>query len=247
MLLAAALSGCGIRSNPTAEAPIIVAAATNLTDVFGPVGRAFQARTGIPITFSYGSTAQLAQQLDNGAPFDVFAAADTEHIDSLISKGRLVKASRAVYALGQLALWIPQGEQRGIRTLSDLKASQVQVVAIAQPDLAPYGHASIEALRNAHLWEAVQPKVVYSNTISQTRQMASSGNADAAFTAYSLVLHDQGRVLKIDPGLYRPIEQALGIAVSSARMEAARQFRAFLLNGEGRSILENSGYLPPPP
>jgi molybdate transport system substrate-binding protein len=87
-----------------------VAAAANLTDVFGEVGRAFRAKTGVEVVFSYGSTAQLAQQIDNGAPFDIFAAADVEHVDSLVPTHKLIGSTRAIYALGELALWIPKGE-----------------------------------------------------------------------------------------------------------------------------------------
>jgi molybdate transport system substrate-binding protein len=246
MLCAAALLGsCGSRPNPEPRATLTVAAAANLTNVFAEVGSAFKTKTGTEVVFSYGPTAELAQQIDNGAPFDVFAAADTEHVDSLVKSRKLTVDSRAVYAVGQLALWIPKGEQSGIRELKDLARQEVRFVSVAQPELAPYGQATIEVLKNSHLWEAVQPKVVYANSISQAKQMAASGNADAAFTAYSLVLHDGGTVLKIDPHLYHPIEQAIGIVARSARIEEAKQFRSFLLGSEGRTILANSGYLLP--
>jgi molybdate transport system substrate-binding protein len=222
-----------------------VAAAANLTDVFGEIGGAFKAKTGVEVIFSYGSTAQLAQQIENGAPFDVFAAADTEHVDSLVSKQKLIGESRAVYALGQLALWIPNGEQNGVRELKDLGAQKIRFIAVAQPDLAPYGRAALETMKNAHLWETLQPKIVYANSISMAKQLASSGNADAAFTAYSLVLHDHGTVLKVDPKLYHPIEQALAMVASAPQIDEAKLFRSFLLGPEGRAILAVNGYLLP--
>jgi molybdate transport system substrate-binding protein len=242
---AAILGSCGSRPTPELAATLTVAAAANLTDVFAEVGRAFETKTGIDVVFSYGPTAELAQQIDNGAPFDLFAAADTEHVDSLVTSRKLTADSRAVYAVGQLALWIPKGEQSGIRELKDLARQQVRFISAAQPELAPYGQATIEALKNSHIWDAVQPKVVYASSISQAKQMAASGNADAAFTAYSLVLHDGGTVLKIDPHLYHPIEQAIAIVARSARIDEAKQFRSFLLGSEGRTILANSGYLLP--
>ena len=246
MLCAAALlASCNAHRAPESAPQLTVAAAANLTDVFGELGRAFKANTGIDVIFSYGSTAQLTQQIENGAPFDLFAAADTVHVDSLVSTRKLMGDSRAVYALGQLALWIPNGEQNGILELKDLAASKVRFIAVAQPELAPYGQASIDTLRNARLWEAVQPKIVYANSISAAKQLAASGNTEAAFTAYSLVLHDKGTVLKIDSHLYHPIEQALAIVASSGRIEEAEQFRAFLLGAEGRMILAKSGYLLP--
>jgi molybdate transport system substrate-binding protein len=246
ILCAAALLGsCDTRRATEPAAPLTVAAAANLMDVFGEVGRAFQAKTGVEVIFSYGSTTELAQQIKNGAPFDLFAAADTEHVDSLVSTRKLTGDSRAIYALGQLALWIPNGEQNGIRELKDLAAPKVRFIAVAQPELAPYGKAAVEVLKNARLWETLQPKIVYANSISMAKQLTASGNAEAAFTAYSLVLHDKGTVLAIDPNLYHPIEQALAIVTASEQIEEAKRFRSFLLGAEGRMILVRSGYLLP--
>jgi molybdate transport system substrate-binding protein len=214
-------------------------------DVFGKIGPAFKTQKGIDVVFSYGPTVELAQQIDNGAPFDVFAAADTEHVDSLVASQKLVSKSRAIYAKGQLALWIPTGESSGIQKLKDLTSPKISFIAVAQPKLAPYGQAAIEALKNASLWVPLQRKIVYANSISMAKQLAASGNADAAFTAYSLVLHESGTVLKVDPALYHPIEQAMGIVASTSRMEEAQQFRSFLLGPEGRAILAKSGYLLP--
>jgi molybdate transport system substrate-binding protein len=235
------LSSCG---QPSPDSKLTVAAAANLVNVFDEVGRAFKANTGIDVIFSYGSTAQLAQQIEHGAPFDVFAAADTEHIDSLIARKKLTADSRAVYALGQLVLWIPN-EASGVRTMQDLAGSRVRFIAIAQPELAPYGRASVEALKHSGLWEGVRSKVVYATNINQAKQMAQSENADATFTAYSLVLHERGSIVKIDPALYQRIEQGLGIAAGSPRQKAASRFREFLLGTEGRSILGKSGYILP--
>jgi molybdate transport system substrate-binding protein len=238
-------ASCGSQPSPEAASKITVAAAANLTDVFGEIGPAFKAQKGIDVVFSYGATAELAQQIENGAPFDVFAAADTEHVDSLVARQKLSADSRAIYAKGQLALWIPGGESSGVHDLKDLTASKIRFIAVAQPKLAPYGQAAVDALKNVHLWERLQGKIVYANSISMAKQLAATGNADAAFTAYSLVLHDKGTVLKVDPALYPPIEQALAIMASTSHAQEAQQFRSFLLGPEGRAILVKSGYLLP--
>lgn len=227
------------------SAKLTVAAAANLTHVFGQVASAFQAKTGVEVVFSYGSTAELATQIDNGAPFDLFAAADTEHVDSLVKTRKLTSDSRTIYALGQLALWMPEGQQSGVRELKDLAGKQIRFIAIAQPELAPYGAATVEVLKGAGLWDAVLPKLVYGTSISMAKQFAASGSANAAFTAYSLVLHEKGTVLKIDSHLHKPIEQAMGIVAASSHLKEAQQFRAFLLGDEGRRILANGGYLLP--
>jgi molybdate transport system substrate-binding protein len=240
---AALLVSCG--SQHESAGKLTVAAAANLTDVFSEVGPAFKAQKGIDLAFSYAATAELTQQIDNGAPFDVFAAADTEHIDFLVARQKLVADSQAIYAKGQLALWIPGGEPTGIQDLKGLAASNIHFIAVAQPKLAPYGQAAVEALQSAHLWDVLQHKIVYANSIGMAKQQAATGNADAAFTAYSLVLHDKGAVLKVDPALYHPIEQTLAIVASTSRMQEAQQFRSFLLGPEGRAILAKNGYLLP--
>lgn len=221
-------------------ARLTVAAAANLTDVFDQIGKAFTVKTGIEVAFSYGPTATLARQVDEKAPFDVFAAADKEHIDTLVKSGRIVAGTNGVYASGQLALWAPRG---GIEKLEALRDSSVKYVAIAQPDLAPYGRASVEALKASGLWESVQPKLVYANNINEAKQFAATGNADAAFTAYSLVLHEAGSVMKVDLKLFTPIEQAVGVIVGSEHEAEARRFAEFLMGPEGGAILTQNGYL----
>jgi len=242
----AILSGC--RSHqPAAKPELTIAAAANLTDVFSRLGPRFEADTGIHPIFSFASTAQLTRQIENGAPFDVFAAADSEHVAGLEQKGLLTAGSRAVYARGVLALWIPQSSQAGVQRIQDLTQPGVRVIAIAKPELAPYGQASVDSLQKLGIWEQVKPKVVYAENISMAKQYGQSKNADAVFTAYSLVLHETGKILQVDEALHKPIEQELGIVAKSNRQETAKKFVAFLLTGTGKTILLSYGYQSPTP
>jgi len=239
-----ALGGCGGNqaSTPVTKPAVTVAAAANLTEVFQQIGPQFEARTGIHPVFSFASTAQLTQQIENGAPFDVFAAADATHLADLDRKGLLLAGSRVVYARGVLALWIPPGSQAHVARIQDLAASDVRFVAVAKPELAPYGEAAVEALRRLGLWEQVQPKIVYAENISMARQYGQSHNADAVFTAYSLVQHESGQVIRVEEAVHAPIDQELGILANSEHSREARQFADFLLHGEGRSTLLSYGY-----
>src|ERR1700674_3878093 len=125
------LASCGSsQRTPETASKFTVAAAANLTDVFGELGPAFKAKKGIDVVFSYGATAELTQQIDNGAPFDVFAAADTEHIDFLVARQKLTADSQAIYAKGQLALWIPGGESRDIQDLKGLAEPRIHFIAV---------------------------------------------------------------------------------------------------------------------
>jgi len=221
---------------------ILIGAAANLTNVFRSIGPKFEAETGIHPVFSFASTAQLTQQAAHGAPFDLIAAADSEHVEQLEHEGLLVPGSRAVYAKGVIALWVPPRSQTLVRKLEDLADPRVRVIAIAKPELAPYGEASVTALKRAGLWERVRSKVVYSENINMARQYGASGNADAVFTAYPLVMHEAGAVLRIEPRLYPSLDQSLGILASSRHVDAARKFSNFLLIGAGSGLLREFGY-----
>jgi molybdate transport system substrate-binding protein len=239
-----AASACQ-RGNPPADPPkpeVTVAAAANLTEVAQALGSEFEAQTKIHPVFSFGSTAQLASQIENSAPFDVFLAADAEHVDKLDHEGLLTPDSNAVYAVGVLALWIPPSSKARVTNLKDLKTSEVRIIALANPKLAPYGAAAVEALQHAAIWDAVKPKIVYADNISMAKQYGTSKNADAVFTAYSLVLKEAGQVIQVGEALHQPIIQKLGVVARSQHREPAQSFTSFVLNGPGRAVLTRYGY-----
>ncbi len=223
-----------------AKRTVTIAAAANLSSVFQEIGPQFELASGIHPVFSYASTAQLAMQIENGAPVDVFAAADVEHVDQLEKKGLIVAGSRAVYATGILALWFPKGSS--YNRPEDVAQPGVKVIALAKPELAPYGLAARETLQKLGIWSKVEPRVVYADNISMAKQYGSSGNADAVFTAYSLVLKEPGKVVQVDESLHSPISQALGIVSASKNQRAGRAFADYLVKGQGREILRASGY-----
>src|SRR5438552_3916799 len=176
---------------------ITVAAAANLTDVFAEIGKSFTAKTGIRVTFSFGATADLAKQIENGGPFDVFAAADVDHVDDLDNKTLLIRETRAVYAQGRLVLWKPPQSPATLTQIEDVKAMNVRFIAIAKPDVAPYGRAAVEALRALNLWTDIESKVVYSQNVAQTKQHAASGNADLAFLPLALIKPGEGQYIEV--------------------------------------------------
>jgi molybdate transport system substrate-binding protein len=221
---------------------VTIAAAANLSGVCPELGVEFEAKTGIHPVFTFGSTAQLTQQIENGAPFDLFLAADAEHPRKLDDERLLLADTRTVYATGVLVLWIPSGSHAKIDRIQDLASGDVKVIALAKPELAPYGQAAVETLTGAGLWDRVKPKIVYADNISMAKQYGTSGNADAVFTAGSLVLRESGKVLPIDEALHKPIAQEMGVVAKSANRAAAKSFAAFLLTGKGRDILAANGY-----
>lgn len=240
------VSNCSKPAGEKNNTEINVAAAANLTDAFEEAGAQFTTQTGIKVVYSFGSTADLTKQIENGGPFDLFAAADIEHVDELNSKGFVVSDTRVLYARGRLVVWVPPSTHATINRIEDITAADVKTVAIAKPDLAPYGKASVEALRALNIWPQVEPKIVYGSNVSQTKQYASSGNADVAFIPLSLVKANEGRYIEVDESLHQPIDQALAIVKASKKQEAARRFSAYILSADGQAVLKKYGYSKPP-
>lgn len=240
--------GCSRQpSTGQSSAPEInVAAAANLTDAFAEVAKQFTAETGVRVVYSFGATADLAKQIENSAPFDIFAAADVEHIDGLERQGLLTPGTRALYARGRLVLWTPPGSSINISRIEDITLREVDRIAIAKPDVAPYGKATVEALRALNLWQQVEPKVVYAQNVSMTKQVAATGNAEVAFLPLALVKPNEGQFIEVDERLHQPIDQALGVVKASGKQEAARRFTEFVLSEKGQAILEQYGYRKPP-
>jgi molybdate transport system substrate-binding protein len=232
---------CGSRATLPAKDEINVAMAANLTLVFAELDQIFERQTGIHLVTSFGATTQLAQQIEHGAPFDVFAAADTEHVDELSRKGLIFDDTRAIYARGKLVLWVP-GSHTPVNRLEDLARPAVTHIAVANPQLAPYGRAAVETLHALHLWETVEPRIVYGQNVSMATQYAATGNADAAFTALALVYDRAGRKIEVPANLHAPIDQAIAVLRSSAKPEQARKFVAFIASQQAREVFKRHGY-----
>ncbi|HEV2883652.1 MAG TPA: molybdate ABC transporter substrate-binding protein [Pyrinomonadaceae bacterium] len=238
---------CGRQASPESskQPELVVAAAANLTEAFEEIGRRFTSQTGIRVVFSFGATADLAKQIENGAPFDVFASADTEHVDRLERQGLLTPGTRAIYARGRLVAWLPPGSKLTLARVEDITAANFERIAIAKPDVAPYGKATIEALRALKIWTEVEPKIVYAQNVSQAKQYAATGNAEVAFIPLALVKIGEGSFVELNQDLHQPIDQALAVIKASQNQDAAKKFAVFVVNPEVQSLLVNRGYFLP--
>ncbi len=224
-------------------ADLHVAAAANLSNVLPGLSGAFEKSTHIHIVPSMGATAALTQQIENGAPFDVFLAADVEHVDQLIKGRFILPDSRVIYARGQLVVWAPR--RQDIHSLNDLTKSNVRAIGVAKPELAPYGEAAVEALKRAGLWDKIEKKIVYAPNISVAKQFADTGNTEASFTALALIIGQPDSRFIVDEKLHKPIDQALGIVAASKEQKNARAFVTFLASPAAREILNRFGYSQP--
>lgn len=240
------LSACGSDDagsrSATGDAGITVAAASDLRVAFGELGGLFTDSSGIPVTFSYGSSGQLAQQIENGAPFDLFASADVSYVDAVIDAGIGDPATERTYAFGRIVIW---SRNRKLSTLGELRDESVSPIAIANPDHAPYGRAAKAALERSGVYGAIEPRLVYGENISDALRLAESGNAEAGIVALSLAITSDGQWTLIDDALHDPLEQALVVTAPDGRAAGARAFADFIASPEGRKVMERYGFLLP--
>lgn len=241
VVLSALLVSC--KSSPSKPEPLRVAAAADLQLAFDELGRRYTQRTGVEVVFNFGSTGLLATQLTQGAPFDVFAAANADAIDATVQANVCEGPSAATYATGALVLYSPL---QPLHSLDDLRDDRFTRIAIAQPEHAPYGLAAKQVLEGAQLWATVAKRVVFAQNIGQTLQYAQTGNVEAAFVSRSLRSSiDGGVVLEVPVGLHAPLTQRLATCINGKRHDAAAGFAQLVLSAEGQAVLARHGFLPP--
>lgn len=222
-----------------------VAAAANLRFVFEEIKASYAiANPKATVTANFGSSGALLQQILNGAEFDIFMAADNQFPVKLKDQGA-ASGEIKTYARGKLVLWSNTTDvSRGLEMLTN---PSVKRIAIAKPDLAPYGDRAIQCLKAAGLYDKVKDKIIYADNISQTAQFAQTGNAEVAFLAMSLTLTPEmkGSVYVIDTKIYKPVEQAMVMVKSWKINPEAAKFMKFVLSEACKPIFEKNGYIVP--
>lgn len=239
-----ALSACAPWQQ-TATPELTVAAAADLTPAFEELAREFQQQTGVKVILSFGSTGMLAKQIEHGAPFDLFSAANVDFIHQLDRQGLIIPDTRRIYARGRITLWRPANTLPQLQEISDLVLPDVKRIAIANPEHAPYGIAAREAFQSAGIWEAVKPKLVYGENIRQAFQFAETGNVDVAIVALSYSILSGGSWTLIPEELHKPIDQALAVIKSTKQEEYARCFSEFISSPRGSEIMRKYGFTIP--
>jgi molybdate transport system substrate-binding protein len=242
------ISSCSQRStddNETNPKKLYVAAAADLAPAFEEIGRGFEQATGIEVVYSFGSTGTLAKQIENGAPMDVFAAANVEYVDGLEQKGLIIPDTKALYARGRITIWRRAESHLRIEKLEDLAQREVEKIGIANPEHAPYGAAAREALQSVGIWDAVKSKLVFGENVRQTLQYAETGNVDVSIVALSLSVQSKGQWTLIPEELHKPLDQALAVIKSTKHEEQARQFAAYINGAQGRPIMRKYGFILP--
>jgi len=235
LLLAAAGASAG---------EVTVAVAANAAEAAEALAADFEQRTGHRVTVTVGSTGKLYAQILHGAPFDVFLAADQERPRLLLERGLAVADSRRTYAIGRLVLWSSDPTLEA--SAETLRGGSFRWLAIANPDLAPYGAAARATLRELGLWESLRSKIVVGENVGQSFTMAASGNAELGLVALSSVIDPrngrEGSCWEIPEHLHAPIRQDAVLLDRGGENPAAREFHLFLGSYRARRTIESFGF-----
>ncbi len=234
-----------VSSLASQSAEVQVAVAANFTAPMQKIAAEFEKDTGHKVLLSSGATGKFYAQIKNGAPFEVFLAADDETPAKLETEGDAVPGSRFTYAIGKLMLWSAQpgyvDDQGAV-----LKKGQFQHLAIANPKTAPYGAAAMEVLTHLNLLDAVQPKLVTGENIAQAHQFVATGNAQLGFVALSQVMENGkltgGSGWQVPTKLYEPIRQDAVILAKGKDQPAAEALMKYLKGRKATAIIKSYGY-----
>lgn len=230
---------------------LTVAAAADLTSALPELATQYKKQTGVDIKLSFGSSGNLTTQIENGAPFDIFFSADEDYPRQLIEKGLADKDTLYRYAIGRLVLWTPADSRLDLQKVGimALLAPSIKKIAIANPELAPYGRAAEAALKSFGLYDQVAPKLVLGENVSQAAQFVESGNAQAGLIALSHALSPalkgKGQYWTVPLDAYPPLNQAAVVLARSKQKPAARKFLDFLRTPEATSLLRRYGFTLP--
>ena len=218
-----------------------IAVAANFTEVAKEIASAFKAKTGHEAVLSFGATGHLYTQITQAAPFQIFLSADAEHPRKAVDDGLGIADSRFTYAIGKLVLWSKTTDL--VKGEETLKSGTFSKLSIANPALAPYGAAAVEAMKKLGVHEAIQPKIVQGNNIAQAFQFIDTGNAELGFVALAqLATVTAGSRWVVPRTFYSPIKQDAVLLNQGASNEAATAFMTFLKGPEARAIITIYGY-----
>jgi molybdate transport system substrate-binding protein len=235
------LALCLLVPSGASAADLLIAQAANFTPVMKEIIPAFEKATGLTAQATYASTGKLYGQIVNDAPFDIFLAADEKRPNKLHADGLAEKPF--IYAMGQVVLWSADKGFCGEDWKATVLSPAVKRVAVANTETAPYGTSAMKAMQKVGVWDKVQPKLVFGQSISQTFQFASTGSADVGFCAYSSVFTDEGRkgcFVVVDQA--PPVIQAACVLKSASHPDAAAKFVEFLSSPEVQAMKLKYGY-----
>ena len=229
---------------------ITVAAAADLSAALKEIATAYHNKTGVEVKLTFGASGALTQQIENGAPFDIFFSADTEYPLRLSREGKADAATLYRYAVGKLVLWAPPDSQLdpardGIKVLLEPSVSKI---ALANPAQAPYGRAAVATMRHYDLYDKISNKLVIGENVSQAAQFVESGNAQLGFVALARVLapemRGKGKYWIVPGDAYPRLDQSVVMTSYASHTQDGRAFLDYLRSTDAIAILTRYGFEP---
>jgi molybdate transport system substrate-binding protein len=230
---------------------LLVAAAADLNPALQELSDGFEKKTGVKVKLSFGASGALTQQIQNGAPFDVFFSADMDYPRQLVAAGAADSATLYQYAVGGLVLWVPSDstldvEHAGMKVLLE---PAVKKIAIGNPQHAPYGRAAVAALKHYGLYDQVAERLVLGENISQAAQFVESGNAQVGFVALahaaSPAMKGKGKYWEVPSNAYPALAQGVVVLAHSQHKREATEFLEYVRTKESGELLRRYGFTLP--
>jgi molybdate transport system substrate-binding protein len=246
-LLLASLSGLAQEKKDATE--LVVAAAADLSSALQEIAQRYEKTSGVKVKLSFGASGALTQQIQNGAPFDLFFSADMDYPRQLVTAGAADGASLYQYAVGKLVLWVPADspldvEHKGIQILQD---PSVKKISIANPQHAPYGRAAAAALKHYGLYDQLADRLVLGENISQAAQFVESGNAQAGFVALAHAsapaMKGKGKYWEVPAVAYPVLAQGVVVLSRSQHKHEAAAFLEYVK--QSGDVLRKYGFTLP--
>ncbi|SCW51288.1 molybdate transport system substrate-binding protein [Paenibacillus tianmuensis] len=265
--LAIGLTGCGGAKPTPADAPkagqeksqagqaapaekveLTVSAAASLTDALKEIQTAYESKNAnIKLNFNFGASGALQQQIEQGAPADVFLSAAAKNMKALVDKQLVDAAQQKDLLVNELVVVVPEGGKAQVGTVGDLAKPEVKHVAIGEPESVPAGGYAKEALTNAKQWDALQPRLVMAKDVRQVLTYVESGNAEAGFVYKTDALTSKKVKIafNVDPKTYKPVEYPAGIVKATKHAKEAEAFYTYLQSKEATDVFTKYGFTVP--
>jgi len=252
LLLSATLGWTQEQEKEKKSSPeLVVAAAADLSVALQEIADGYQKQSGVQLKLSFGASGALTQQIQNGAPFDLFFSADMDYPRQLIAAGAADQASLYQYAVGKLVLWVPADspldlDLKGINALLD---PSVKKIAVANPQHAPYGRAAVAALKHAGVYDRVADRLVLGENVAQAAQFVESGNAQAGFVALAHAvapaMRGKGKYWEVPADFYPPLVQGVVVLSHSQHKKEAADFLEYIKTKDAAELLRRYGFTLP--
>jgi len=234
-------------ADASADQELIVSAAASLTNAFGEIGKAFEsANPGAKVVFNFGASGALLQQIDKGAPVDVFASADQKTMDQAAAKSLIIPGTRKDFVSNELVLIVPHGVRTQVKALADLNAGGIGKIALGNPETVPAGRYAQEVLTYEGLWDELKPKFIFGESVRQVLDYVSRGEVDAGFVfATDAAVAKDHVSVSLEATKHEPITYPISIVGSTKNKDLAKRFVDLVLSKEGQEILSRYGFKKP--